>query len=256
MSDGPAGGTSTEKTVAVLAALGDHDRITDIVAATGLPKSTVHRILQTLVATGFARVTDAGRYVGGPAILRLAGRLLTRVDLAHSAQAPLGVLRQRTGSTVHLALLNGDEAVYVAKLEGHKPYQMASRVGMAVPLHCTSIGKSILAQLPEQEVRALVGRTGLPARTDRTLVDADALLAHLGTVRASGYAVDDEENERGVRCAGAAVFDHTGSVVGGLSVSNLVVDDTAPPLAELGSAVVAAAGEVSATLGAPTAGRR
>ena len=250
MREGPAGGNAVEKTLAVLGALGDHERITDIVAATGLPKSTVHRILQTLVATGFARVDGGGGYGGGPNILRLAGRLLSRIDLAQSAQLPLDALRQRTGSTVHLALLNGDEAVYVAKLEGLKPYRMASRVGMALPLHCTAIGKAILAQLPTEAVRSLVGRTGLPARTARTLTELDDLLEHLERVRQDGWAFDDEENERGVRCAGAAVHDHTGAVVGALSVSHLVVDDGAPAVSELGRAVVAAASEVSATLGA------
>lgn len=125
---------------------------------------------------------------------------------------------------MHLALLDGAEAVYVAKVEGAKPYRMASRIGMAVPLHCTAIGKAALAALPESEVRALLIRTPPRARTPRTITDPERLIAHLTEVRERGWAVDDEENEVGVRCVGAAVRDHTRRVVGAVSVSQLTSD--------------------------------
>ena len=112
--------------------------------------------------------------------------------------------------------------------------------------------KAILARLPEAEVRAVVARTGLPRCTPATIGDADALLAHLAAVRRQGFAVDDEENEPGIRCIGAAVTDHTGAVTGGVSVSGLAFELAADD-AELAAAVAAAAGEVSVALGAPTA---
>lgn len=245
-----AGGGSIDKALTVLEALAEHSRVTDIAAATGLPKSTVHRILQSLVGWGFARTDGNGGYLPGPRILTLAGRVMSRFDPARHADAALRELRDRTGFTVHFAIRGGDEAVYVRKLEGRRPYQMGSRVGMSLRLHSTSIGKAILARLPDAEVAAIVSRAGLDARTGATITDPDALLAHLGEVRRRGYAVDDEENETGIRCVGAAVVDHTGAVMGGVSVSGLAFE-VDPADETLAAEVVAAARAVSLALGAP-----
>jgi IclR family acetate operon transcriptional repressor len=234
----------------VLEALAEHSRVTDIAAGTGLPKSTVHRILQSLVGWGFARTDGNGGYLPGPRILTLAGKVMSRFDPAQHADSALQGLRDRTGFTVHFAIRSGDEAVYVRKLEGLRPYQMGSRVGMSLRLHSTSIGKAILAQLSDREVAAITSRTGLDPRTQHTITDVDALVAHLTEVRRRGHAIDDEENERGIRCVGAPVFDHTGAVMGGISVSGLAfevdADDTT-----LIAEVVAAARDVSLAMGAP-----
>lgn len=240
--------SAADKTLVVLEALADHSRVADIAKSTALPKPTVHRILQTLVRHGFARTDGHGEYVGGPRILSLAGRFLQRLDIAEQVRPILRDLQERTAWTVHLALLSGDEAVYVAKLEGAQPYTLASRVGMSLRLHCTSIGKAVLATMPDDEVRALVARTGLPARTDHTITDVDALLADLAAVRTRGYAEDHEENEAGVRAVGAAVFDHTGEVFGAVSAAALLYPDD--PAGDRGEQVVSAAAAVSQALGA------
>jgi IclR family acetate operon transcriptional repressor len=244
------GGGSIDKALTVLEALAEHSRVTDIAVGTGLPKSTVHRILQSLVGWGFARTDGNGGYLPGPRILTLAGKVMSRFDPAQHADSALQGLRDRTGFTVHFAIRSGDEAVYVRKLEGLRPYQMGSRVGMSLRLHSTSIGKAILAQLSDREVAAITSRTGLDPRTQHTITDVDALVAHLTEVRRRGHAIDDEENERGIRCVGAPVFDHTGAVMGGISVSGLAfevdADDTT-----LIAEVVAAARDVSLAMGAP-----
>jgi IclR family transcriptional regulator, acetate operon repressor len=244
--------TAVDKTLLVLSALGEADSIAGVATVSGLPKSTVHRILQACVRHGFARVTGPGTYAGGRRILSLAGGLLSHGAVAERAAPALHALQGRTGATVHFALLTGDEVVYASKVEPAKPYRMASRVGMAVPLHSTSIGKAVLAAMPEEEARAVLARAGLEPRTCRTWTDPDALVAHLDEVRASGWALDDEENESGVRCVGAAVRDHTGRVTGGVSVSTLTSEDLPLPLPDLGAAVRAAAEEVSDAIGAPS----
>ncbi|RSM88029.1 IclR family transcriptional regulator [Kibdelosporangium aridum] len=240
--------SAADKTLIVLEALADHARIADIAGAAGLPKPTVHRILQTLVQHGFARSDGQGNYVCGPRILSLAGRFLQRLDIAEQVRPILRDLQERTGWTVHLALLSGDEAVYVAKVEGAKPYHLASRVGMSLKLHCTSIGKAILATMSDDQVAEIAARAGLPARTQNTITDAPALLSELAAVRARRYAEDHEENEAGVRAVGAAVFDHTGGVIGGLSAAALV--HLAPVVEDLPAQVTAAAEAVSKALGA------
>jgi IclR family transcriptional regulator, acetate operon repressor len=239
--------SAADKTLVVLDALAEHSRVADIAKSTDLPKPTVHRILQTLVRHGFARTDGQGEYVGGPRILSLAGRFLQRLDIAEQVRPILRDLQERTGWTVHLALLSGDEAVYVAKLEGTQPYTLASRVGMSLRLHCTSIGKAILATFPDDEVRALLRRTGMPSRTEHTLTDEAALLADLAEVRRRGYAEDHEENETGVRAVGAAVYDHTGEILGAVSAAALTYQDEP---GNRGPEVATAATKISQALGA------
>lgn len=243
--------TASDKTLAVLEALSEHARITDIAHATGLPKPTVHRILQTLVRRGYARPSGDGVYLGGPRMLTVAGRFLQRLDLPVLLRPLLRDLQERTGWTVHLALLSGDEAVYVDKLEGAKPYHLASRVGMGLPLHSTSIGKSILASLPEAEVRQLLSRAGTPSRTANTLTSVDDLLVELRRTRDRGWAEDHEENEAGVCAVGAPVVDHTGRCVGAVSAAALVHHMSAEAAKEHGTLVATTAREISAALGAP-----
>lgn len=246
---GAAPRSAADKTLLVLEALAEHTRVADLAKGTDLPKATVHRILQTLVRHGFARTDGQGEYTGGPRILSLAGQFLQRLDIAERVRPVLRDLQERTGWTVHLALLSGDEAIYVAKIEGDQPYTLASRVGMSLRLHCTSIGKSILATMSDDEVRALVRRAGMPARTANTHTGEDALLADLAGVRRRGYAEDHEENETGVRAVGAAVFDHTGAVLGAVSAAALVYRDE--PTEARGALVKQAAADVSTALGAP-----
>jgi IclR family transcriptional regulator, acetate operon repressor len=242
-------GTAADKVLDVLEAVVEHTRIADIASATALPKSTVHRILQTLVQRGYVRTDGRGDYVGGPRLLGLAGRFLQRLDLPRQVRPLLQRLQEQTGWTVHLALLSEDEAVYVAKVEGSKPYHLASRVGMSLALHSTSIGKAILAAMPDAEVRELARRTGLPARTPQTITDEDALLGEIARVRQRGYAEDHEENEAGVCAVGAAVFDHTGQVIGGVSAAALAYQPSDVSIQWRAEHVVAAARAVSATLG-------
>jgi DNA-binding IclR family transcriptional regulator len=244
-------GSSIDKALAVLEAIAEHHRVTDIAAATGVSKSTVHRILQSLVEWGFARADGSGGYEPGPRILTLAGKVMTRFDPSRQAAGALRALHESTGFTTHFGIRSADEAVYVDKLEGRRPYQMPSRVGMSLRLHSTAIGKAVLAELSDDEVLAIAGRTGLVRLTPNTLTSDEDLLAHLEGVRARGYAIDDEENEPSIRCVGAAVFDHTGQVLGGISVSALAMDMTRETLETLAPEVMSAAREVSLALGAP-----
>jgi IclR family transcriptional regulator, acetate operon repressor len=244
--------TASDKTLAVLESLGTHSRLSEISAATGLPKPTAHRILKTLAQHGFARVDGKGRYTAGPRVLTLAGRLLSRLDPAEEADYTLRGLQAETGLTVHLGAYGADEVVYIAKLEAPMPYQMPSRVGMSVRLHATAIGKAILAALGDEEAARVCARTGLTPRTPKTTTDQQVLIKQLTEIRTRGYAVDDEENETGIRCVGAAIYDHTDRVMGGVSLSWLAFSNPSRPVPELGARVAAAADAISARLGAPS----
>ncbi|HEV7898494.1 MAG TPA: IclR family transcriptional regulator [Planosporangium sp.] len=238
------------KVVAVAEALTEHRRLSRIAQVTGLPISTVHRILQELVSQGWVREGEERDYMLGPGLLRLAGRAADDSDLARAARPALRALGERSGYTIHFGVRQGDEAVYVDKLDGRGAYGMRSRIGGTLSLHCTAIGKAILAALPEEDVRMIAARTALPRRMPRTLTTTEALLANLATVRARGWALDDEENATRVRCIGAVVVDHRGEPIGAVSVSGLSVDLGRVQVARLAPMVVRTAREVSAALGA------
>jgi len=242
--------TAIAKAVAVLEALAGHRRVSQVARATGLPVSTVHRILQEFVALGWVREGEEHEYLLGPAMLRLAGRAGDDSDLARAARPALRALCDQSGYTVHFGVRQGDEAVYVDKLDGRGAYGMRSRIGATFPLHSTAIGKAILAALPDHEVRAVIGRTGLPPRTSRTIATLSSLIAHLATVRVRGWSFDDEENVARIRCVGAVVVDHRNVPVGAVSVSGLVFDMEREQVSRLAPQVVRAAREVSAALGA------
>src|SRR5918994_3674273 len=158
---------ATEKTLSVLDALAPGvrgaNRLGDIAARAGLPRSTVHRILQRLVEHGYARAEGDGRYVAGARVLALAGGVLRQLDRGYLTPV-LQALCDEAGHTVHFALLSGHEATYIEKLEvPGASYQMLSRVGGRIPLHCISIGKAILAGLPIDERHTLLSRGELVA---------------------------------------------------------------------------------------------
>ncbi|MFD3696230.1 IclR family transcriptional regulator [Streptomyces sp. NPDC058646] len=217
-----AAGTALEKSLRVLeavAAPGGPHRLTDVTAAASVPKSSTFRILASLVEQGFVRLEGESRYGVGPRLRELSARVSGGEP--PSIGRILGELQRATGQTVHLALHSGQTITYIRKLEGDQPFQTASRVGMRMPLHTTAIGKSVLAHLPAEEVRALVRATGLPRRTPRTLTTAAALHTDLAAVRARGFALDDEENEATIRCIGAAVLGPGGRPLGGVSITTV-----------------------------------
>lgn len=240
---------ASEKTIVVLEAALDNRRFTDVVAASGLARTSVHRILRTLTDRGYLMVSADGEYLPGPRALTVAARAFESVDLSSVARPVIDRLVELTDCTVHVGALVGDEVIYVARGESRKPYRMPSRVGRAIPLHSTSMGKSLLASGPEDRLRNYLQSPGLVPRTPHTIVDRRRFRTELDQVRARGYAFDDEENEPGIRCVGAAIFDHTGSASHGISVSTLALEHSLDGLARFAGPVVEAAAEISAMLG-------
>jgi len=240
------------KTLAVLEALGNcgpEPSLAEITAIAGMPKTTTHRVLQELAQLRFVVADGHGRYTIGPGFLALAGKVLSQRQIGRQARPFISELCQATGQTVHLALRNGDKAIYIDKLNPPQPYQMASHVGMSVPLHCTSIGKAILAALPPEEAESLLSSADLEQRTPHSITSLPALREELAAVRQRGFAIDNEENEEGVRCVGAAIYDSLGDVIGAVSISALKFTLTEENLGEVGAAVLKTADDISQALG-------
>ena len=203
---GSGGVQSLHRAVAVLEALADAAgpmAFRDIADAVGLPQPTTHRLLQTLVDCGYARQLSDRRYALGFRLVRL-GAVANRL-VGADTEAVLAELVRELGETANLAILAGDRAEYVAQAPSAHSMRMFTEVGRQVDLHATGVGKALMAQMPDSEVAAIVDRTGLVAHTPRTVTTRLGLQAALAEVRAQGFAIDDEEQELGVRCVAMAI---------------------------------------------------
>lgn len=241
--------SASEKTLLVLEAALTHSRFTEVVEATGLAKATAHRILATLVDRQFVTVDHDGSYLPGPKVLSLAGRALARIDISAIAKPFVDELVTKSHCTVHLGVVNGDEIIYLIRADSDKPYLMPSRVGLAIPMHSTGIGKVVLSDYTDDELERYVARAGLPRRTAHTITTLAALRTEIADVRRRGYALDREENVPGLGCVAAPVRDLTGTVKYGISVSTLTLEHTVEQIEAMAPLAVQTADRISAALG-------
>jgi DNA-binding IclR family transcriptional regulator len=192
--------------------------LSDLSAQLHMPKSTVHRYLATLTQLGLAERRGDDRFRLGTKVIELAGSFLANSDLRSESQAELDALAAQTDETVHLAVPSGTEVVYIAKVESKHALRMYSYIGARLPMYCTALGKAILSFGPPERTREVLARK-LKPRTPRTITSSEALLAELEAIRGRGYALDDEENELGIRCVSAPILDFTRLAVAAMSVS-------------------------------------
>ncbi|MCC3651026.1 IclR family transcriptional regulator [Streptomyces sp. S07_1.15] len=207
-ANGSSGVQSLERAFDLLERMADAGGsvgLSELSGSSGLPLPTIHRLMRTLVACGYVRQQPNRRYALGPRLIRL-GESSARL-LGTWARPHLARLVEETGETANMALLDGDEVVYVAQVPSRHSMRMFTEVGRRVLPHSTGVGKALLAHLPADEVRALLSRTGMPAATEKTITRPDDFLTALEEVRASGYAMDDNEQEIGVRCLAVSVPD-------------------------------------------------
>jgi DNA-binding IclR family transcriptional regulator len=185
-----------------------------------LDKATVTRLLRTLVENGYvAQDDESRRYRLTGKILRLAHGVRAQVDLQRISQPYLRRLREDVGETVHLGVMEGLAVYYVDKLASANSIQLVSAVGQTMPLHTTSLGKAILAALPELEREAIYSQMDFAPRTARTIRSLAEFREEITRTQARGYAVDDRENEDFGACVAVAILGADGRPVGAISVS-------------------------------------
>jgi len=184
----------------------------------GMSKSTTYRYLVTLEKLGTVERDEKDRFRLGIKLVELAGPILSNNDLRNQSNAILGELAAQTQETVHLGVPSEIEVVYIAKVDSSHSIQMHSSIGTRVPMYCTALGKAILAHASSTLVEQVIGH-GLTRRTPHTITSSEALRVELERVRAQGFSVDAEENEIGVCCVGAPVFNYDGKVIGAISIS-------------------------------------
>jgi IclR family acetate operon transcriptional repressor len=177
--------------------------LSDLAAKLELPVPTIHRLMHTLVGHGLARQMPSRQYALGPRLIRL-GAVATQISGVW-AQPVLDALVRDLGETVNMASLESDKMIYIAQAASPHVMRMFTEIGRRVYCHSTGVGKAVLATLSDDRVRAMAGRVGMPQQTDRTMTDIDSLLEDLNVIRRRGYAIDEGEQELGVRCYAVAI---------------------------------------------------
>jgi IclR family transcriptional regulator, acetate operon repressor len=228
-------------------------RLTDACKYLGVAHSTAHRLLAMLAYHGFVQQEPGSRaYVAGPALIEVGLAVIGTLDVRDQARSFMEGLAARLGETVHLGVAEGDQVRYVDAIESERALRVVARTGFLVPAHCTSLGKAMLALLPDEEVAKLYAPENEPfvARTEKSITTLRALQAELERVRARGYAINSGETEEGVGSVAVAFRD-----VAGRPAAIAV----AAPTSRLGRTRIAAIGEelvdVAARLGEAGSGR-
>lgn len=228
---------------------------TQVAKLSGLPVSTVHRFLANLVSAEFLNCSGGGVYHLGIACFSLGRSALGHLDIRRLSLPYLEELNRKTRETIHLTVRYEHSAVYVEKLDSPEPLRIHSHIGAAFPLHCTAVGKVMLAYMPPQAQAVVLAQAEMKRLTQNTISNVQDLQAHLVRVRRSGYACDLEENELHIRCVAAPIWDHTGAVNASLSITGPVVRMPMSRLRQLAPLVQRAGQKISRELGFEFAGK-
>ncbi|MBI2842531.1 MAG: IclR family transcriptional regulator [Armatimonadetes bacterium] len=220
--------------------------IMELADKSGIGPSTTHRLLNALIEYGYVRQDgQREKYQTGRKVIQLARVALANHSLRTAALPHMKELRDRTGETVHISVIDGDIAVLIESIESTGSIRVYSPVGGGSgDFHCTSIGKVLLAYMPEQQADAVIAR-GLRRYTANTITSPEKLREQLREIRKSGVAFDDEEREIGVRCVAAPIVDYTGKTVAAMGISAPSVRLTEENKAELAEAVKETAYNIS-----------
>ncbi len=213
-----------DKSLSVLELLlqkGSSMNVTELSEKLGFYPSTIHRILDTLKYRGYVEQDPhTQKYQLGLKALELGMAKLHQMDLVREATPYLKELENQCNETVHLGVLEEGEVLYLAKEESSQTIRMISYVGKRAPLHCTALGKALLAYLPEGERKKMLSKKVLPRLTENTITDKRELEKELGKVREQGFALDREEHEKDVCCVAAPIRNYQGEVIAALSISS------------------------------------
>jgi IclR family transcriptional regulator, KDG regulon repressor len=234
----------------LLAASSEDLSLADMGEKLKLHKSTFYRLLRTLERHRFAEKDfDTGKYRLGSKLLQLGSRAVARFDLATVGRPYLEKLKEQSGETAALGVLSDGEVVSIAVAEGRHVLRMHVTVGGKVPVHCSALGKAILAFLPEKEVDMIVRKHGIKANTRNTITRRPELKAELAHIRTGGFAIDDQEIEDGLKCVGAPVRDSSGRVIAAVSIAGAALRLNRKRISVLAPLVARTASDFSGSLG-------
>ncbi|NLP46227.1 MAG: IclR family transcriptional regulator [Epulopiscium sp.] len=214
---------SVDRALSILEVLSDQETglgLSEISNQIDLHKSTVHRLLGTLMIRGYVEQDPhTNRYSLTMKLFELGNKKIEKLDVLTLAKPYLRELADKTNEVVHLVIREGAEIIYIDKVEGDYTLRMHSRIGRRSPLYCTAVGKVMMAYLEEEERKKLWEESAKKEYTSFTIIQYSQMQEELKKVKNQGYAVDDQEHEIGVRCIGAPIFDYQGNVHAAISVS-------------------------------------
>jgi len=208
-----------------------------IAEQTKLNKSTAYRFLAHLERAGYLVRDNAGAYLLGPRLVHLGSGSTYQYTIRKVGRPILEALWRETGETVNLAVLDGREILYLDVIESPHNFRLVSQVGMRRPLHCTALGKAVLAWQSASFRDELLATTKFEKLTPHSITRSSELIAELGRIQRRGYALDDEEVELGARCVAAPVLDASGQVAAGVSVSGPTIRMARTRTAQIAEAV-------------------
>ena len=244
---------SAERIFQVMETLADHGEmgLMELSTALDLHKSTVHRLLMSLIYMGYAKQDEATqKYMLSYKVVNMAGKILERMDILQVAKPYMERLSDLSGEAVHLVQREGNHILYIYKIEAKVgTIRMVSHVGMVHPMYCSGVGKAIMAELPESEVKQIWNESIIEKKTEHTITDYDDMLSVLKEAKKNGYALDDEENEEGVRCIAASLRDYHNEVKYAFSISGPTSRMTRERVEELSVDVRKVQEELSMELG-------
>lgn len=214
---------SVEKALQILGSFSiDAPELTasEIAERVNLPKVSVYRFLKVLMRNGFiAQNRETRRYRLGIKVFELGSLVLRNMELRKAAFPLIEDLSKKSGETVHLGILDEQQVVSIEGIESGHSLRISLPIGKRVYLHSTGIGKAILAFLKDEEIENIVREKGLPGFTKTTITNKERLKKEIELIRKMGYAVDNEENEQGIRCVAAPILDNAGNVIASISIS-------------------------------------
>lgn len=244
---------AVDRALAVLEILSESKRgfsISELARRLKAPKSSIHLIVTTLEQRGYLlKNQQSRRYFVGLKLVSLARLALDSFELRQQAMPFLLPLAAKTGLTVHMAVLEGNEAVLIERIESPGLVKLNTWIGQRMHVNCTALGKALVAFLPDDEFKRRVQMRRLIKHNQNTISSITKLRDDLSQVRSLGYAVDDEEEEVGVRCIGAPIFDYTGRTASALSVAGTTIQIPAGDVERLAKLVQETAGKISRELG-------
>ena len=242
--------SAVERTMLILETLSKAEAINleNMAKMTALPKATLLRFLSSLISLGYVYRDSADQYHLTLKMFMVGSRSLSHIDLVSTAKPFAKKLSQKLGETVHMGILEDDEAVYVLKEESSYTLRMYSRVGKIIPLYCTAIGKVFLSEMSEEELDGYLSTHTLKPFTPKSL-DESGLRTELHEIRSRGWAIDREEHEENIVCIASPIRDYSGKAVAAISASWPVFRFCGEDLDKNASLVSETAGEISSILG-------
>lgn len=217
---------SVDRTLTLLEVLSDYSDglgITEISDLVGLHKSTVHRLISTLIYKGYVvQDKESNKYKITFKLFELGSKKVDKLDLLKISKPYTKMLMESINEVVHLIIREEADIVYIDKVEANNTISMKSRIGNRAPMYCTATGKAMLAFLPKDEILKVWHSSKIAKLTENTITDFITFKKELQAIRENGYAIDNEENEIGVKCVGAPIFNMSGDVVAAISVTGPV----------------------------------